>query len=669
MSVYSTENIRNIALLGQAGSGKTALAQALLERAGVAFARDADPLEKQLGHSVESAFYRLEHENSLINLIDTPGFPDLLGRALGALPAAETAAVVINAQAGVEAATQTLMEAAQERDLCRLLIVNKIDAAELDLAGLLEQIREAFGKECLPINLPANQGERVVDCFFEPGGTETDFSSVEKAHGEIIDQVVEVDEELMALYLEQGEELNPGQLHDPFEQALREGHLIPVCFTSARTGAGVAELLSIFARLMPHPGEGNPPQFLKGEGHEAAPVGVSPDPEQHAIAHVFKLKIDPFLGKIGICRVHQGALAANGQYFVGDGRKPFKLGHLFLLQGKDSIPVARAIPGDICAIAKVEELHHDAVVHDSHEEDHYHLKGLVLPQPMAGAAISPTRRGDEQKLSDALRKLCMEDPSIRVEIAGNETVLRCLGDLHLRVALERMKERYHVEVETRPPSVPYRETVTRLAEGFHRHKKQTGGAGQFGEVSLRVEPLERGAGVEFVDAVVGGAIPSQFLPAVEKGVRQVIASGAVAGFPIEDIRVTVHDGKHHSVDSKEVAFVAAGKRALLDAIGKAGPIVLEPIVNIRITGPGANTGDLSGDLLSRRGHVTGTRSLPSGRVCLHGQVPLGELENYQSRLKSLTAGEGVYELEFDHYARAPENLQQTLSKNFKPSED
>ncbi|MBS1214638.1 MAG: fusA, partial [Proteobacteria bacterium] len=594
MTDHSTENLRNIAFLGQAGSGKTALVQSLLSHAGVSAANDADPLEKQLGHSLEAAVYHLEHQGTTINLIDTPGSPDFLGRALGVLPAVETAVVVVNAQAGLDALTHRVMEAALRQNLCRLIVVNKIDAGNGDLAALLEEIREVFGKECLPINLPAGKGERVVDCFFTPAEEESDISSVSKAHGEIIDQVVEVDEDLMALYLEQGEELDPQQLHDPFEKALREGHLIPVCFVSARSGAGIGELLDIFARLMPHPGEGNPPQFLKGEGAAAERISVVPDAGMHAVAHVFKLKIDPFLGKIGFCRVHQGGLSVNNQYFVGDGRKPFKLAHLYLIQGKEHVPVSRAIPGDICALAKVEELHHDAVVHDSHEEDHYHLRGSELPRPMAGVAIAPMRRGDEQKLSDALHKLVAEDPSLQVEIGAGETVIRGLGDLHLRVALERMKERYHVEVETRPPSVPYRETITQPAEGHHRHKKQTGGAGQFGEVFLRVEPLEKGAGIEFVDAVVGGAIPSQFIPAVEKGVRQVVASGAIAGFPIEDIRITVYDGKHHSVDSKEVAFVAAGKKALLDAIGHGKPIVLEPVVEIRITAPNANAGDLSG---------------------------------------------------------------------------
>ena len=681
MAAHITENIRNIALVGHAGSGKTELAEALLFAAGSITARgsldkgttvcDFDPQEKASGHSLDPSICHLQYEGCHVNLIDTPGYPDFLGRTLSVLPAVETAAIVINAQTGIESVTHRIMEAAAKRKLCRLIIVNRIDAGEIDLSGLLSQIREAFGKECLPINLPSQQGQKVVDCFFEPVREIADFSSVELAHAQIIDQVVEVDEELMALYLEQGEELSPQQLHDPFEKALREGHLIPVCFVSARTGAGVEELLQVFARLMPNPCEGNPPQFLKGEGSQAEKVRVRPDPAMHAIAHVFKVQVDPFIGKVGLFRIHQGTIAVNGQLFIGDGRKPFKVSHLFSVQGKEQIPIQQGIPGDICAVAKVEDIHFDAVLHDSHEEDHYHLRSTDFPPPMAGVAIASARRGDEQKLSDALHKLAAEDPSIRIENnpTANETVMRGLGDLHLRMLLERMKERFHVEVETHTPSVPYRETITLNAEGHHRHKKQTGGAGQFGEVFLRVEPLERGAGFEFVNAVVGGAIPSQFLPAVEKGVRQVIASGAIAGYPLEDIRVTVYDGKYHSVDSKEVAFVAAGKKALLDAIAKANPIVLEPVVNIRITARSESTGDLSGDLLSRRGHVTGTQTLSGDRVCITGQAPLGELQNYQSRLKSITGGEGSFTLEFSHYEPVPATIQQGLTKLYKAAED
>lgn len=679
MAKYATEDIRNIALIGHAGSGKTELAEALLYQAGIISSRgsidkgttvcDFDPLERQLAHSLDSALCYLEHRGTHIHLIDTPGYPDFLGRALSILPAVETAAVVVNAQMGIEMVTQRIMESAAKRKLCRLIIINKIDANDIDLADLLMQLRAAFGEECLPLNLPAHNGEAVVDCFFNPAAEATDLLSVEQAHAEIVDQVVEVDEELMEIYLEQGQELSPEQLHDPFEKALREGHLIPVCFVSARTGAGVAELLEVFSRLMPNPKEGNPPLFLKGEGRAATPVSVTPDTDKHAIAHVFKVNVDPFVGKMGVFRVHQGAITPNSQLFIGDARKPFKVGHLLRLQGKEHIEIEQGIPGDICAVAKVDDIHFDAVLHDSHDEDHFHLRPIELPPPMLGLAIEPTRRGDEQKLSDTLHKLEAEDPSLRIEhhAAVNETVLRGMGELHLRVLLERMKDNYHVEVETHPPSIAYRETITRNAEGHYRHKKQTGGAGQFGEVFLKIEPLERGAGFEFVDQVVGGAIPSQFIPAVEKGVRQVMESGAIAGYPLQDIRAIVYDGKYHPVDSKEVAFVTAGKKAFLDAIGKAHPIVLEPIVNISITVPNEKMGDISGDLSARRGRISGTAMLSGGRISISGQVPLSELHNYQSTLKSITGGEGSYTMEFSHYEQVPANIQKELAGAFKPA--
>ncbi|WP_129641812.1 elongation factor G [Peristeroidobacter agariperforans] len=677
---HSTSDIRNIALVGQAGSGKTLLTESLLVEAGVIRSRgslergttvcDFDPQEKQLRHSLDAALVHLPVSDRHVQLFDTPGYPDFAGRALTVLEAVETAAVVVSAVNGVEPVTQRMMDFARDRELCRLVIINKIDAKDAQPEAVLAQLRELFGRELLPLNLPAQGGRSVVDCFFDPGPDAIqppDFSSVETAHTEIIDQVVEVDEDLMALYLEQGEELSPEQLHDPFERALREGHLVPVCFTSAETGVGVKELLNIFARLMPNPLEGNPPPFLRGENGQTERVKVKADPSQHVVAHVFKVNIDPFVGRLGIFRVHQGTVRSGAQLFIGDARKPFKVAHLYRLQGKDHVEVPQAIPGDICAVPKVEEMHFDAVLHDSHDEDHYHLKSITLPPAMAGVAIEPERRGEEQKLSDALHKLVAEDPGVRIEHqAGmNETVLYGMGDLHLRVLLDRMKDRYGVGCKTKSPSIPYRETITRPAEGHHRHKKQTGGAGQFGEVYLRVEPLPRGEGFEFVDEVVGGVIPSQYIPAVEKGIRQALNEGAVAGFPLQDIRVIVHDGKHHPVDSKEVAFIAAGRRAFLNAVEEASPIVLEPLVRIEVTSPSAATGDITGDLATRRGRVSGSQALANQRTRISALVPLAEINDYQSRIKSLTGGEGAYTMELSHYDPVPPRKQQELAQAFK----
>ena len=678
---YSTADIRNIALVGQAGAGKSVLAEALLAATGAVRGRgspergtltcDFDPQEKQFGHSLDAAVVHFEHAGCHINLIDTPGYPDFAGRVLAVLEAVETAAIVVNAVNGIEPMTQRMMQFARDRELCRLIIVNKIDSRDANCERILLELREAFGRECLPLNLPSEQGRAVVDCFFRPGASAPDFSSVAGAHTEIIDQVGEVDEALMALYLDQGEELTPEQLHDPFERALREGHLVPVCFVSAETGAGIPQLLDIMARLMPNPFEANPPPFLKGEGDSAERVRVTPDASKHVVAHVFKVSIDPFVGKMGIFRVHQGTVRNGSQLFVGDARKAIKVAHLYQLQGKEHIEVPQLLPGDIGAISKVEEIHFDAVLHDSHDEDHFHLKSISFPPAMAGIAIEPERRGEEQKLSDALHRLVAEDPCVRVEHhAGlNETVLYGMGELHLRVMLERMKDRYGVQCKTHTPSIPYRETITRPSDGHHRHKKQTGGAGQFGEVFLRVEPLDRGSGFEFVDEVVGGAIPSQYIPAVEKGVRQVLSEGAVAGFPLQDVRVIVYDGKHHSVDSKEVAFVAAGRRAFQNAFRDAAPIVLEPIVHLEVTTPSQSTGDITADLATRRGRISGNSTLAGRQARISALVPLAEISDYQSRLKSLTGGEGTYTMELSHYDPVPSRKQQELMKAWKTVEE
>jgi elongation factor G len=679
MPDYTTQDIRNVALVGHGGTGKTMLAEAMFYKSGAIAALgeiargttvcDFDPQEKEHQHSLATAVASLDFNGTHINLLDTPGYPDFAGRALIALPAVETVAVVIDARSGIEMTTRRMMEAAVERGLCRMIIVNKIDAEDIDLEGLLAQIHEEFGSECLPINLPAKGGNAVADCFFKPSDAETDFSSVSEANTHIIDQVVEVDEELMELYLEQGEDLEPEKLHDAFEQALREGHLVPVCFTSGEKGTGIAELLEIITRLMPNPAEGNPPQFLRGEGGER--ITIEPDASKHALAHVFQVTIDSFVGKMGIFRIHQGTITKDSQLLVGDARKPFKVGHLFSIQGKDHNEIESGIPGDICAVAKVDEIEFDSVLHDSHDEDEIRPVALKLPAPMFGLAIETKNRGDEQKLSDALSKLSAEDPCFVVEHHAtlNETVIRGLGDLHLRMVLEKMSERYNVEVDTRPPKIAYRETIRKPAEGHHRHKKQTGGAGQFGEVYLRVEPLERGAGFEFVDKIVGGVIPQQFIPAVEKGVRQVLETGAVAGYPLQDVRVTVHDGKFHAVDSKEVAFVAAGKKAFLDAIEKANPIVLEPVVDIHVSVPQENMGDITGDLSAKRGRISGTSTGSGGMLTVSGQVPLSELDSYQSELKSVTGGVGTYAMEFSHYDPVPAMIQKQLAAEFKPAAD
>ena len=675
MTSYNTSNIRNLALIGAPGTGKTLLIESLLHQAGAINSMgsiergntvcDYEPEEKTHKHSLGLAVTHFDHKGIHANLLDTPGFPDFMGHALCALEAVETAAVVIDSKTGVDLATRRMMDRAASRDLCRLIIVNKIDADPGALPGLLSAIQGVFGNQCMPINLPNKNATTVVDCFFNPSG-DSDFSSVEDAHTHIIDQVVEVDEDLMAIYLEQGEELSPKQLHAPFEKALREGHLVPICFCSAETGAGIPELLDIVEQLMPNPGEGNPPVFLRGES-DPERFHSSPEADKHVLAHVFRVTNDPFAGKMGVFRIYQGCIDKDSLLYVGDARKTFKVSHLFKLQGKDFVEIETGQPGDICAVSKVEEIHFDSVLHDDQDDALVHLEPMDFPQPMHGLALESRNRSDDQKISKALQMLSEEDPTILVERSAitNEVVVRGLGDIHLRLLLERMASKYGVEVDTHPPKIAYRETITAKAEGHHRHKKQTGGAGQFGEVFLRIEPLKRGLGFEFVNKVVGGTIPGQFIPAVEKGVRQVLDEGAVSGHPMQDVRVTIYEGKHHSVDSKEVAFVAAGKKAFQEAIAKAKPVLLEPLVDINISAPETSMGDITRDISGKRGQITGTEAGSGGMIQIQGVVPLGELADYQSRLKSVTGGNGSYDIHFSHYEIVPATLQKALLAEHK----
>ncbi len=677
MSQTSCTSIRTVALVGHGAAGKTTLAESLLAASGAIKSRgsvekgntvcDFDPIEKELGHSLQAAVVGFNWSGSQVHLIDTPGYPDFAGQSMGALAAVDTALVVINAQTGIELATERMFTLAGERGLCRMLVVNKIDADNVDLPALVNQIRERFGKQCLLLDLPTHNGQDVVELLGHEDG-ESDFASIASAHRSLIDQIVEEDDSLMARYLETGADPSLEELHAPFERALRAGHLIPILFVSARTGAGIPQLLDALVRLAPNPAEGNPPPFYRGEpGSQPQAFQAQPDDQLHVLAHVFKVVIDPFIGKLGIFRVHQGTIRRDAQLFVGSAKRPFKVAHLYRLQGKDHIEVAQLVPGDIGAVAKVDEIEFDCVLHDSHDEDDIHLKPLAFPQPMHGLAVQTRRKGDEQRLFDILHKLELEDPCFKIERhpGTNETVIRGLGEMHLRAKLSRMLQQYKMELDTSAPQIAYRETITANAEGHCRHKKQSGGAGQFGEVMLRVEPLARGAGFEFVDIVKGGAIPGVFMAAVEKGVHQALAEGVVAGYPLHDLRVTVHDGKTHAVDGKDIAFTAAGRKATIDAVRQARPIVLEPLVNIEVLAPEATIGDLTGDLASKRGQVTGTQPRPAAAVAISAVIPLAELGDYQGRLKSLTGGEGSYSIEFSHYAPVPDATQQQLASKFK----
>lgn len=678
---HPSEHLRSVVFMGHAGAGKTSLIEALLAAGGAITTAgsiergstvcDYDPLEKEHGHTLKVACAHVQRQGVCAHLLDAPGAPDLIGIAMTALDAADSVALVVNPQAGVELGVKRMSLLAQTRKLGRFFVVNRIDGDRVDLPALVAELQAAFGSECLPLNLPADGGKRVIDCFFNLGehGEKTDFGSVAAAHQALVEQVVEVDEALTERYLA-GAPIEPADLHDAFERALRDAHIVPILFTSAKTGAGVAQLLDFLVRLAPNPYEGNPPQFVRwpdGDASRAEPAAPSRQAEDHVLAHVFGVHIDPYIGTIAYLRVHQGVLRSDMPVYVGEARKTVRAGTLHRVQGKDLTPLTAAGPGDIVAVAKLEGLSFDAVLHDAPEDAVIHLAPLPIPHAVYGLAVRVKRRGDEQKLAEVLHRLTSEDPSLHVEHdpSTHEAVIRGLGEAHLAGVLERMRLQYRLDIDAHPPTIPYRETIHSPADGHHRHKKQTGGAGQFGEVMLRVRPLARGEGFRFVDEVKGGVIPGVFIPAVEKGVRQAMAHGAIAGFPMQDIEVTVYDGKTHAVDGKEVAFVSAGRKAFLDAVAKASPSVLEPIVQLELTLPADAFGAVTGELASRRAHILGSDSGRAGMITVSARAPLAELDDFQGRLKALTAGQGSYTLALHGYEDAPPQVQVTLKAGFK----
>ncbi|NOI22188.1 elongation factor G [Vibrio mediterranei] len=665
----SQHEIRNIAFVGQTGTGKTSLIERLLFESHssqhLGHVEDGDTITDfddqsiHYQHSVEATPVTLSWQKHQMNIIDTPGQAELLGRTLSIFPAVETTALILDASLPINQVSERLFKFAQEQKKCQMIVVNKIDQHTDKLVALLEDIEQRFGAQCLPINLPSDKPADVIDCYFEPDPEQaTLFSGVEDAHELLIDQVVEVDEALMELYLEQGSELTPEQLHDPFEEALRTGHVIPVCFVSSDTGAGCDLLLRTLAEIMPMPDEGNPP-LLEKNGKR---VSIDCDKRDHTVAHVYKINVDPYMGKLAYVRVFQGELTTGSQLFVGDSSKAFKVGHLYNLQGKKRQEISSAKAGDLCVLVKVDDLEFDSVIHDSHDEDGVAFKTLNFPESMYSLALRPKKRGDEQKLSDVLAKIAAEDPTLKIEhrTRTNETVLSGQGEFHLKIALEKMLKVFKLDVETSQPSVEYFETITKPAEAQYRHKKQSGGAGQFGEVQLKVKPLARGAGFKFVNKVVGGAIPTALIPAVEKGIQQALEEGAISGNPIRDIEVTVFDGKYHSVDSKEIAFVIAGKKAFLQAVEEAGPIVLEPIVDLTLEIPTAAVGDVSGDLSGNRGLIVGSEQGAFGSTLLEAKSPINELQDYSRRLKALTGGEGRFSMTLSHYEPAPPTIQKKV---------
>ena len=664
MPASKPQDIRNVVMLGHGGAGKTTLCEAMLFAAKLTTrlgsvedgtsTLDFTDIEKDRKHSVEPAIANFEHNGKFINVIDAPGYPDFIGGAMGTMDGADSGVVVISATAGIEVSTRRLLKAAQQISMPVAIVINKIDGENADLERLLKDITESFGVACKPMNLPDSSGKSVIDCFKNDSG-DAAVGDVGEAHTQLVESIIEADEELMEAYLG-GQEIPPAKLSSAFAKAMVAGTVIPVLFTAGKAGVGVAELTDAIASYFPSPADVKAPQATDAPKDGEA-IALSADADKPFVAQAFKLATDPFVGKLAWIRILQGSCTPETVYHLRGDRKTAKVGHLFKIQGKETHEVKKAVAGDIIALAKVEDIKRGDVLH----VDAAPMFRAVTecPHPMYSLAVTPKSRGDEQKISGALSKLAEEDPTFVFtrDAQTAETVISGIGDLHLRIMLTKMRERFDLDVDTKPPKIPYKETIAAKADGHHRHKKQTGGAGQFGEVYLRVEPLERGSGFEFVNDLFGESIPRQFLPAIEKGVVEVLSNGAVAGYPMQDIRVSVYDGKHHPVDSKEVAFKTAGKYAFIDAIQKAKPVLLEPIVDMEITVPSTFMGDIASDLSGRRGRIMGQDMLPGNMCVIKAQAPLAEVMQYNSQLRSVTGGQGSYSMELSHYEPVPGNVQ------------
>ncbi len=667
-----TNDIRNIVFLGHGGSGKTSLTEAILHETGATNRLgsvdektslcDFDDEEKHRDHSIHSALVHTNHNGKLINLIDTPGYPDFIAPALLSIPAVETAAIVISAAAGIEINTRKLFATACEAKRAKIIIINKMDADNVDLPGLINNIQQAFGQQCRCANLPTADKNGVIDCLANDSG-DSPVMDVAKAHTELVESIIEADDELMESYLG-GEEVSSEKVSSVVAKALISGTVVPIFFTNAKKEIGTSELVDFIAKCTPSPSQFGP-VVLKADDEEKQ---ITADPSGPLAGLVFRVGFDPRSNmKYASIRIFSGTLKPDTNMLRNDAKKSIRPGHTLKTFGIENKEVDSGIAGDIVTLAKLEELRVGDLIHDGKVSGKFTIP--AIPQPMFSLALEPAARGDEAKISGALDKLSEEDSCFKVsrDAQTKELVINGLGDLHLRVMLSKMEKRFKLSVTTKPPKIPYRETISAKADGHYRHKKQTGGAGQFGEVYLRVEPTERDSepSLEISWDIFGGSIPGQFEPAIAKGVNDVMQIGVVAGFPLQDIKVSVYDGKHHPVDSKEVAFRAAGKGAFIDAVSKARPVLLEPIVNMEITIPADFMGDITGDLASRRGRVQGQEMLAGNMVIIKAQVPLSEVSQYNSQLKSVTSGQGSYSMSLSHYEPVPPNVQQQVVAQYE----
>jgi elongation factor G len=663
MGSYTTEQIRNLVIAGHSSTGKTTLVDCLLFKAGAITRQgrpedkntvgDFEPDEKARSYSIYSAVSHYNQGGVEVNLFDVPGAMDFFGAAIGPFHAADLLLLAVDAARGVEVTTRRFWDLARSLNMPVAILLTKMDSEHANFEEAVATLQEMFGDQCKPLALPDGNGaafKSVTSVLADDGDEDARLAFIEAA--------VEADDELLEAYLE-GEEFSDEVLNGLVSKALSMGVLVPVLPISTVSGGGVDELMDFIVRFAPKPGA-LPRKVLKGDEE----VVLEQTPDGPVRGFVFKAVIDPFVGKINFFRVISGVVQSGQSYYCDEGSRPEKFSQLFKMLGKEQQPVQELVCGDIGAVAKINSLGIGKAFASVPVD--FRIPPFGYPSPLVALAIEPQSRGDEQKLNQSLRRLSDEDPTFQAERnrQTKELVARGLGTLHLDIMLAKMESKYGVKVVTRQPKIPYLETITAKAEARYRHKKQTGGAGQFGEVAIRIEPTERGAGFVFHDEIVGGVIPGQFIPSVEKGIANVMEEGILAGYPVVDVAVHLWDGKSHPVDSKDIAFQVAGREAFKQAFEQARPTFLEPIGLIEVTVPNKYMGDIISDLNTRRARIMGSEARGKFQT-IRAEVPYAEVATYSSDLRSITGGEGSYTLEFVRYELVPSNLREAIIQQAK----
>jgi len=687
MAGYDISKLRNVALLGHGNSGKTSLSEAMLFDTGTISrlgkvdegntTSDFDPEEQRRKISVNTSILPLDWEGHRVTILDTPGYTDFVGEVRSAVRVVEGAVVLLDAVAGVEVGTELVWQHANDYTLPRIVFVNKMDRENADFQKAVGSLAEILGVRPATMQLPIGSQANfkgVVDLVSrtaymgakaEKAQVPSDMASqVEEARTQLVEVAAEGDDELIMKYLD-GEELTDEEIYRGLRLGVKSGKIVPVLCGSALANIGVQPLLSAIVALLPSPAEGGE---VRAKNPASGETEVLPATDNGPLAALaFKTTADPFVGRLTYLRVYSGILESDSRVFNARSESEERIGQLFLIRGKDQVPVDALRAGEIGGVAKLSSTVTGDTLCDKGRP--LILDPVTYPKPIFSASISPKTKADLDKMSTALARLVEEDPTLEVtrDTETNETILSGMGESHVEIAARKLQQKFGVEIVLGTPKVPYRETITRTASAQGRHKKQTGGHGQFGDVWLRLEPLPRGAGFEFVDEIFGGSVPRQYIPAVEKGVRETMAKGILAGYPVVDVRVALYDGSYHAVDSSEMAFKIAANLGFKKAMEEAGPVLLEPIMQVTITIPEQYMGDVLGDLNTRRARVQGMEQA-HGRSVVTAQVPLAEMLHYATILRSITQGRGVYTMEFSHYEEVPAHIAQQIIQAAKAEE-